>query len=244
MGGGGSVAAVEIASLALLIGVYCWYVRGGRAAPVDRTAAYRRWMSRAPLMLGGSGLVALLIAGRLGAVAAMPDALAPLVGPARAFAGFGDNIGLLELAVLAGLGAGALIGWGLAVCRRRGGQASHWAGARIAALLPRTRGEARWSAALAVSAGLVEELFFRLALPLFVASVTGNAWVAMAVATALFALAHRYQGWVGVAFSALIGGILAILYLATGHLWFAMLVHALLNLNALVLRPMLVRLSS
>ena len=70
------------------------------------------------------------------------------------------------------------------------------------------------------------------------------ALLGMALATALFAYAHRYQGWAGMAASALVGVTVAILYLATGQLWFAMLVHTLLNLNALVLRPLLVPVSS
>lgn len=239
------VALLDAVLLIALIGAYLWYVRGDRsgAAPADRIASYRRWMRRAPLAFGASALVALLLTGRFDAVVLLPPEFAPLIPAARRIAGFGGNILHLKIAVLAGFAGGAVIGLGIAWWRARAGKRQLVAG-KFAALLPRTSGETGWTAALGVTAGVVEELFFRLALPLFAALVTGDALLGMALATALFAYAHRYQGWAGVAASALVGVTVTILYLATGQLWFAMLVHALLNLNALVLRPLLVPVSS
>lgn len=239
------VALLDASLLLVLIGAYLWYVRGDRSGrpPVDRVASYRRWMRRAPLAFGASALVALLLTGRWEAIAVLPPEFAPLIPGARRLAGFGDNVVHLKVAVLAGFAAGAVIGLGIAWWRAHRGQRQLMSG-KFAALLPRTPGETGWTAALGVTAGVVEELFFRLALPLFAALVTRDALLGMALATALFAYAHRYQGWAGVAASALVGVTVAILYLATGQLWFAMLVHALLNLNALVLRPLLVPISS
>lgn len=239
------VALLDASLLVALIGAYLWYIRGDRSgrAPADRIASYRRWMRRAPLAFGASALVALLVAGRWQTIAVLPTEFAPLVPVARHLAGFGGNVLQLKIAVLAGFAGGAVIGLGIAWWRAHRGQRQLMSG-KFAALLPRTPGETGWTAALGITAGVVEELFFRLALPLFAASVTGSALLGMALATALFAYAHRYQGWAGVAASALVGVTVAILYLATGQLWFAMLVHALLNLNALVLRPLLVPVSS
>ena len=238
-------ALLDAVLLVALVGAYLWYIRGDRSrrAPTNRIASYRRWMLRAPLAFGASALVALLIAGRWDGVAILPSEFAPLIPAARHIAGFGGNILHLKIAVLAGFGGGAAIGLGIAWWRAHRGKRQLMSG-KFAALLPRTPGEAGWTAALGATAGVVEELFFRLALPLFTARVTGNPLLAMALATAMFAWAHRYQGWAGVAASALVGVTVAILYLATGQLWFAMLVHALLNLNALVLRPLLVPVSS
>ncbi len=238
-------ALLDVVLLFALIGAYLWYIRGDRngRAPADRIASYRRWMRRAPLAFGASALVALLVAGRGDAVAVLPAEFAPLIPAARRIAGFGGNILHLKIAVLAGFAGGAVIGLGIAWWRARRGQRQLMSG-KFAALLPHTAAETSWTAALGVTAGVVEELFFRLALPLFVALVIGDGLIGMAIATALFAYAHRYQGWAGVAASTLVGVTLAILYLATGQLWFAMLVHALLNLNALVLRPLLVPVSS
>ena len=58
---------------------------------------------------------------------------------------------------------------------------------------------------------------------------------------ALFTLAHRYQGRGGMAAVALVGAVLAYLYLATGLLWLVALLHAVVDANSLVLRPWLER---
>ncbi|HEY0623031.1 CPBP family intramembrane glutamic endopeptidase [Sphingomonas sp.] len=225
--------------LAALIAAYAWYLRGGGVPPgTGRIARYRRWMRRAPLAFGASALVVLAIGGRLDALARLPVEFAALAMTARDFAGFGGAA--FKVAVLAGLCGGALIGLLLARWQLRRGRRPFSAG-DIDRILPRRRGEFGWTAALGIAAGIVEELFFRLALPLFAALATGSAPLGFALATLLFAGAHRYQGWAGMIFSAVAGTLLATLYLATGELWFAMLVHALLNLNGLVLRPALLR---
>lgn len=223
--------------LAALVAAYAWYLRGGGVPPgTGRIARYHRWLRRAPLAFGASALVALAIGGRLGTLARLPAEFTALAIAARQFAGFGG--GAFKAAVLAGLGGGALLGLLLARWQLRRGRRPFTAG-NIDRILPRHRGEFGWTAALGVAAGVVEELFFRLALPLFAALATGSAPFGFALATLLFAGAHRYQGWAGMTFSAVAGALLATLYLATGELWFAMLVHALLNLNGLVLRPAL-----
>ena len=95
------------------------------------------------------------------------------------------------------------------------------------------------SAASAVSAGITEELYFRLLVPLAIAELTGSAIAGFAVATILFALAHRYQRWLGVLATGLVGALFAWLYLQSGALWVAMVAHAAVDLNGLVLRPAL-----
>ncbi|MFL9839564.1 CPBP family intramembrane glutamic endopeptidase [Sphingomonas sp. ST-64] len=235
-------APLDALLLAALAAAYLWYVGGdgGGTGRDDRIGRYRRWMRRAPLAFGASALAALVLTGRWGALSIPPPEFEPLIAPARTLAGFGGDILDLKIAVLAGFGGGSLVGLAIAWWLARRGKRQLMAG-KIAALMPRTAQEIGWTAALGTMAGLVEELFFRLAFPLFVARVTGSAELGMALTTLLFAYAHRYQGWVGMAMSALVGALLAILYLATGQLWFAMVVHILLNLNALVIRPLLVR---
>jgi uncharacterized protein len=82
-----------------------------------------------------------------------------------------------------------------------------------------------------------EELFFRLFLPLAVAAATGSDLVGFTVATLLFGFAHRYQGWSGMLATGAAGALLAAIYLASGAIWVAAALHAILNLNGLVLRP-------
>ncbi|WP_423606909.1 CPBP family intramembrane glutamic endopeptidase [Sphingomonas sp. MS122] len=224
-----------------LIAAYTWYIRGGGVPPgAGRIARYRRWMRRAPLAFGGSALLALAIAGRIDAVGQLPAEFVPLEAEARHFAGFGGNMTTLKIAVLVGFAGGAILGLAISRWQVRRGKRPFTAG-DIERILPQRGGEFGWTAALGIAAGIVEELFFRLALPLFATIATGNAWTGFALATLLFAAAHRYQGWAGMGFSGVAGALLAILYLATGELWFAMLIHALLNLNGLVLRPAVLR---
>lgn len=223
--------------LAALVSAYAWYLRGGGVPPgTGRIARYRRWMRRAPLAFGASAVAALAIGGRLDALTGLPLEFAALARGARELAGFGGAA--FKLSVLAGLGGGALIGLLLARWRVGRGKRPFSAG-DIERILPRSRDEFGWTALLGVAAGVVEELFFRLALPLFAALAMGSSSFGFVLATLCFAAAHRYQGWGGMAFSAVAGALLATLYLATGELWFAMLVHVLLNLNGLVLRPAL-----
>lgn len=228
---------IHWALLAALIAAYAWYLRGGGVPPqTSRIDRYRRWMRRAPLAFGMTAIAALAIGGRLDALTRLPPEFAALAAEARWLAGFEGAA--FEAAVLGGLAGGALIGLLLARWRLGRGKPPFSAG-DIERILPRNRSELGWTAALGTAAGIVEELFFRLALPLFATLATGSAPLGFTLATLLFAGAHRYQGWAGMAFSALAGALLATIYLATGDLWFAMLVHVLLNLNGLVLRPAL-----
>lgn len=225
------------ALLAALLAAYAWYVRGGgQPRGAGRVGRYRRWLRRAPMAFGLTSLATLLVAGRIDTLATLPPEFAQVATLATTWAGFGGE--QLKLAVLAGFGGGVVLGLLLAWWRQRRGKRPLMVG-KLATVLPRTRGEIAWTAPLAISAGVLEELFFRLALPLFTALATGSAELGFALATALFAFAHRYQGWAGMAFSVLAGGLFATLYLATGSLWFAMLIHALVNLNGLALRPAL-----
>ena len=227
--------------LAALIAAYAWYLRGGGVPPgTGRTARYRRWLRRAPLAFGGSALLALALGGRLGTLTVLPPEFTALAAEARRFAGFDGDLATMKIAVLAGFGGGAVLGLVISRWRVRRGKRPFSAG-DIERILPRRGGEFGWTAVLGTAAGIVEELFFRLALPLFATLTTGSAPLGFAAATLLFAGAHRYQGWAGMAFSGVAGALLATLYLATGELWFAMLVHALLNLNGLVLRPAFLR---
>lgn len=108
----------------------------------------------------------------------------------------------------------------------------------IAAALPGTPYERRLAAAVAVTAGIVEEVYFR---GLLVAAGVGILGLPMLAAAGLslllFAVGHLYQGPRGVVGTGIIGAILTALYLATGSLLLPMIVHALVDINALLLIP-------
>ena len=90
---------------------------------------------------------------------------------------------------------------------------------------------------LSLVAGVAEELFFRLALPLLVALATGSALAGFILSALLFAAAHRYQGKAGVIATGAMGVAFAVLYLASGALWLAIAAHIVVDLNSLVIRP-------
>jgi hypothetical protein len=236
------------ALLALLIASYVWFLKGnavvrrwrGAPAPRTRVQRLRRWIGRAWLLFGGVSLGVLALLGRVDPVWRVPEEFVPLLASTyEVLAGQGvarSDTSLLAAAVVAGLSGGAAVGLLIAAWRRRRGRGALHIG-QVGALLPRSRSELGWGAALAITAGIVEELFFRLALPLLIAITTGSALAGFAAATLLFGLAHGYQRFAGVVATTLMGGLFAALYLYSGALWLAMLAHALLNLNSLVLRP-------
>jgi len=105
------------------------------------------------------------------------------------------------------------------------------------ALLPRNAQERIYTGLLSVNAGIVEELFFRLLAPLLLFTLTNSLAVAIFGSTLWFALAHAYQGIAGVVLTFLMGLLLFFVYLYTASIWMAMLIHAIIDLNGLVLSP-------
>lgn len=108
----------------------------------------------------------------------------------------------------------------------------------VGLLLPVTRQERKSYAAASVTAGITEEITYR-ALPilLFLHLLPGHNRLLVVVGSAvLFGLAHRYQGWAGMALTGVIGLVLGGLYVLSGSLWPSMLVHVLLDLRLLFMR--------
>lgn len=216
-----------------------WLIRGRRHAAVLFATRYRRWCTRQWLGFALPSVAALAMIGRLPAIAALPAEFAPLAGDTPPLAW--SDLGPLALGGAIGVGLGSVGIWLARWWRRRRGRpaAAPWTLGDLSAILPRDARELAWAAVLAVSAGVCEELAFRLALPLLLAIVTGGVATAFAIATIGFGAMHRYQGWVGVIATTAIGVLLSAVYLATRTLWAAMLVHVLIDLNGLVLRPAL-----
>lgn len=107
----------------------------------------------------------------------------------------------------------------------------------VQALLPRTRGELRYGAALSVNAGIVEELLFRLAMPALLFGIIGDGLVAFALSTVLFGFLHLYQGPTGVIVTIVLGALFALIYLVTGSILWPIVIHALVDLRSFVLIP-------
>ena len=232
------------AALAILLAAYGWALRrdpvgSSRFAhlpPAERRIArYRRWLARAATGWGGSAVIALTLLGGWTGLHAVPPELAPVA------ALLAPHLPAQALREAAGWGVVGAVGGGLLLTlltRRRGPEGQVMLG-EVSALMPRHRHELGWAALLCLNAGVVEEAFFRLALPLALARVTGDALLAVVAAVLLFGLAHRYQRWIGILATTASGTVLAVLYLGTGDLVLAMAVHAATNAVGLVLRPAL-----
>jgi membrane protease YdiL (CAAX protease family) len=124
-----------------------------------------------------------------------------------------------------------------APARRPGeGRHSEPPGHATLALLPRTAGERRLFSVVGITAGVCEEWLYRGFFLAVVAALSGGppTWVLVLLAAVAFGLAHAYQGRAGIVTTALLGGVMAGLYLQTGSLLLPVLLHAAIDLRFLL----------
>lgn len=227
------------AALVLVLASYLYFLRGDVSRlPLLRRGSgrahrYRLMAGKAFVLFGVVGIAALALAGEADAPWTFPAALEPARAQAIGWTGEALPFGEIAAAMAGGICAGGVVA---ALAERRGRRVTL---GDHGALLPRTPRELAWGVLLSVNAGVSEEVFFRLAVPFLVARVTGNAVLGCAAGALLFAAAHRYQGWVGVAATFAAGALLTLVYLVTGSLPATIAVHVVIDLNALVLRPVL-----
>jgi membrane protease YdiL (CAAX protease family) len=236
------VDAAALALLGVVVGVLLWraltrerreYGRFKRLrSTVARQGVYRRWLIEGALVLGGLSAATIV-----GGWAEIPRVLAVAqrwepIAATRAFLA-GDA----GIPVTVAVAAVVLAGLVLPVVFLRNSLDEATAIGDIRALLPRTRGELPYGAALSVNAGVFEELLFRLGLPALVFAVTGDALAAFLGATLLFGVLHLYQGPLGILFSTLLGAVFVALYLVTGSIVVPIVLHAVIDLRSMVLIP-------
>ena len=183
------------------------------------------------MSFGLPALVGLMLLGRHIAFDSVPAAFLPLV----------FRLGALGLLVtpeplMIGMAGGTIVNMLFGLWRARTGRAQIQIG-DFPDVKPAARSDLLPAVLLSISAGVSEEAFFRLLVPLLIAVVSGSALLGFAVATLLFGAVHRYQGVRGVIATTLVGAVLGYVYLASGALWLAMLFHIVIDLNALVVRP-------
>lgn len=147
--------------------------------------------------------------------------------------------------VVMGLASGIIIGGvGFAIALRRSNRRGQAQAARtvsgwrsrilpdFTALIPTTRRERFMYAAVAVSAGICEEVVFRGWLLATLHSRVGLSGTALIVgAAAIFGAAHTYQKAGGVLLTGLAGLLFCGLYVATGSLWSPILLHVLVDIR-------------
>lgn len=98
-------------------------------------------------------------------------------------------------------------------------------------LMPASRAEYAHFAVLACTAGICEELMFRGYLLWYGAQFMPVLWAA-ALQAVLFGVAHFYQGPRGMLLTGFAGVFLTAVTFISGSIWPAMLIHALMDLNA------------
>ncbi len=205
---------------------------------VDRLGFYKGGLVKSLILFLGGAVIGLIILGRLDAVAIIPaefgaESLRSVLSafsPALVYGVIWTWVAVVCLASLLG-------GAQMARMIRAGEALPNGA---LAALLPKTSGERFWASLIALNAGLSEELFFRLVLPLLLYAVTGQAVLAFVLAVVIFGLGHAYQGLWGIIMTGLVGLMLGLVYLYSGNLWLAVGIHAGIDLWSLILMPLLV----
>jgi membrane protease YdiL (CAAX protease family) len=98
-----------------------------------------------------------------------------------------------------------------------------------AIVIPRSAIELRWFAVVGVTAGIVEELFYRAFLFGFLEARIGALSAAIAT-TIVFGLGHLYQGIGGAVKTGFVGAVQQGLYILGGSAWPCMLLHAAIDL--------------
>ncbi|MAI88887.1 CPBP family intramembrane glutamic endopeptidase [Ponticaulis sp.] len=107
----------------------------------------------------------------------------------------------------------------------------------VMAMLARNWKEAKWSTLLSINAGVSEEIFFRLMLPLAAFHLTGNILISFGIAALYFGIAHAYQGIGGIIVTGVLGLLFTLIYVLTAQLWLVILIHILVDLRGLILLP-------
>lgn len=229
--------------MAVLVGLAVWTIRDTRAYAVFRTvedsgarcAFYWRWTWQSFLLLVGMTLVTLAVLDAGDAVFGVPPAFggiaASLATTDDAASATGDRFAGYLIGVAIGLTVLII------VQVRRIKKAMSPVIGDLEPMIPRNRAEMLAALPLCINAGVSEELFFRLAPPLLIAHVTGSAAIGLVGAAVLFGLIHAYQGWKGVIATMIVGGVLTLIYLRSGSIVQPIVLHALMDVVALIARP-------
>lgn len=109
----------------------------------------------------------------------------------------------------------------------------------IGILLPDTARDRTWYGAVCVGAGISEELAFRGFLLYYYALVLPHANImeGLLLSAAFFGIAHIYQGRTGMIGAGILGLAFGGLYVLTGSLLLPVVVHAVVDLRALLILP-------
>ncbi len=213
-------AALIIGGLGALDGVYTALLLillpalgGAQSAVLDEVP-----LERLPVYASSAVTIALLgaVSAGLGIRSAGPAALGLVSLPVGTFAAWAA--GVLVTGVLLTLVS-------LPLGRRLGIPET----SAVDALMPRTAEEKLAFTGLSLLAGLGEELAYRGYLLAMLAPLVGP-WGAVVLAAVPFSVLHGYQGWMGVARTAVLGLLLGVPLVVTGSLWPSVAAHAAIDI--------------
>lgn len=237
--------AAAIWLLTVFAGVAVWTVNDTRQYRVfrqvtesgARRAFYWRWTVQSLAFLMGASVISLGLIGRFDALFAIPIEFAPLASALQSDTRPGAGSADERMGMMLGFSIGILLL--IANTRRRIAKMVTPVIGDIEPLIPRNGSEMLAALPLCLNAGFSEELFFRLALPLLLMTVTGSVGISWGVAILVFGLIHWYQGWKGVLATMFMGGVLTLVYLKSGSIAHAMVTHAFYDVIALIIRPLI-----
>jgi membrane protease YdiL (CAAX protease family) len=99
----------------------------------------------------------------------------------------------------------------------------------IVYFLPRTPRDHRAFIVLSVTAGIVEEIIYRGFLIWYLVNCV-PLWGAVILSSIVFGFGHEYQGVAGIIRTALVGLLLAVLYVLSGSIWISIIGHSLFDI--------------
>ncbi|MEP6844281.1 MAG: CPBP family intramembrane glutamic endopeptidase, partial [Pseudolysinimonas sp.] len=194
-----------------------------------RKKVYASWLLESAPVIGGLSAAVLLAAWPYVPLALRTTQSWAPIAAVRVF--LATPVGAVAC-VIAVVGVAVLLVVPIVVLRRSvgdGGLDEIPAVGDIRALLPRVRGELKFGVGLGLSAGIFEELLFRLALPALIFGIIGVGPLAFVLAALVFGMLHLYQGPLGILFATLLGLVFAALYVLTGSIAAPIVLHALVD---------------
>ncbi|MEA1618604.1 CPBP family intramembrane glutamic endopeptidase [Erythrobacter sp. T5W1-R] len=203
----------------------------------DRIRFYRKWTLVPMALFGVGGVVLLLALGRIDALWNLPTELAAVIELIKPRSPSESP----NLESMLGIAVGMTFGLTISaiVWRKRLKKMRQPMIGDIDALLPRNRKEVAWCIPLALNAGISEEIFYRIALPLLAMEATGSIAASLLISISAFGMAHWYQGWKGAMATTAVGVFMFWLYLSSGSILKPIAVHILIDMIGLVIRPII-----
>lgn len=216
----------------------------------ERCAAYRTWTIRSMIIFGAYSLVAMILLGNINTMFSLPSefgeffdiSIQYILGTSSQTTKIAaeEDLSTLFLIIILPVFAGIAFGVTLSNfarvhIERRTGKAAF--NNDVSLLFAQNMRERKYALLMSVNAGVSEELFFRLVLPLLLFRILDSAALALLLSTLLFGLLHSYQGLVGILVTTLLGAFFVAIFIATGSIGWAILIHIAIDINGLILIP-------